>query len=109
MRPASSNHIFCIARNTGQLHQKKHDLTMRAKIKTDTVYATLPILSSFPFDHMMPEVIIFEHNHLSDTDYKNAVIYLQKIGYGLLRVGTDTFCYSKTLSNIYSVVSKRLF
>ncbi|MFN4286865.1 MAG: hypothetical protein ACK4E8_12985, partial [Lacibacter sp.] len=40
--PASSNHIFCIARNTGQLHQKKHDLTMRAKIKTDTVYATVP-------------------------------------------------------------------
>ncbi|MFN4286819.1 MAG: hypothetical protein ACK4E8_12755, partial [Lacibacter sp.] len=40
--PASSNHIFCIARNTGQPHQKKHDLTMRAKIKTDTVYATLP-------------------------------------------------------------------
>jgi hypothetical protein len=42
MRPSPSNHIFCIASNTGQLHQKKHDLTMRAKIKTDTVYATVP-------------------------------------------------------------------
>ncbi|MFN4286800.1 MAG: hypothetical protein ACK4E8_12660, partial [Lacibacter sp.] len=46
--PASSNHIFCIARNTGQLHQKKHDLTMRAKIKTDTVYATLPRIQNVP-------------------------------------------------------------
>jgi hypothetical protein len=46
MRPASSNHIFCIARNTGQPHQKKHDLTMRAKIKTDTVYATVPRLEA---------------------------------------------------------------
>ncbi|MFN4286334.1 MAG: hypothetical protein ACK4E8_10265, partial [Lacibacter sp.] len=46
--PASSNHIFCIARNTGQPHQKKHDLTMRAKIKTDTVYATLPVFAMQP-------------------------------------------------------------
>ena len=52
MRPASSNHIFCIARNTGQLHQKKHDLTMRAKIKTDTVYATLPLVNSPPAQNL---------------------------------------------------------
>ena len=46
MKPSSSNHIFCIASNKGQLHQKKHDLPMSAKIKTDTVYVTLPLQSA---------------------------------------------------------------
>lgn len=65
----------------------------------DTEGADWMILSSFPFHLSHPDIIIFEHSHLNLIDYKNAIQLLKGYRYKLLKVDTDTFCYSE---NFYS-------
>lgn len=68
----------------------------------DTEGADWSILSKFPFDSFQPDVIIFEHNHISLSDYKDAVTFLKCQGYKLLKVNTDTFCYSQVYSHAFN-------
>lgn len=73
----------------------------------DTEGADWLILSSFPFDSITPEVIVFEHNHLKLADYKKANQFLKSRGFKLLRVGTDTFCYHSKLKGAYKIFTKK--
>lgn len=72
------------------------------------------VLSSFPFKQIKPQIIIFEHNHLSLQDYKKAIRFLKSFNYKLFKVNTDTFAYlnhsiyKHELKNAYRIFKKGL-
>ncbi len=78
-------------------------------IHIDTEGADWEILKNFPFKKILPEIIIFEHNHISLIDYKAAVYFLRKRGYYLMRVNTDTICYLNFLGHLFSDIEKSYF
>lgn len=80
---------------------EKYNISKVDLLHIDTEGADWSILSSFPFIKLMPDVIIFEHNHISLNDYKKAVHFLRKEGYLLLKVNTDTFAAKNIFLNAY--------
>ena len=88
---------------------KEYNVTKVDLLHIDTEGADWMILSSFPFELFLPDVIIFEHNHLEESDYKTANDLLRKKGYRLIRVGTDTFCYTKKLKAAYEKIMKETY
>jgi hypothetical protein len=76
-------------------------------VHIDTEGADREILKNFPFENILPEVIIFEQNHIPFGDYKEAVIFLKSKGYSLIGVNTDTFCYLHSIRHLFSDCKKK--
>lgn len=59
-------------------------------IHIDTEGFDYEILKLFPFGDFLPEIVIFEHSHLSTEDLSAAKALLQGKGYKLNKFGADT-------------------
>lgn len=86
---------------------KMHNIAHVDLLHIDTEGADWQILSSFPFIKMMPDVIIFEHNHISLYDYKEAIRFLKEKGFLLLKVNTDTFAVKNVFRKSYEMELKK--
>lgn len=56
----------------------------------DTEGYDYEILKLYPFEIFQPQLVIFEHSHLSPDDYIAARAYLKKLGYQTKSYGADT-------------------
>lgn len=69
---------------------KNHAVQNIDLIHIDTEGYDFEILKLFPFGDFLPEIVIFEHSHLSKADLEGAKALLQEKGYKLNKFGADT-------------------
>jgi len=53
------------------------------------------VIKMFPFEEMRPDIVLFEHMHLSEPDYKKTLNLLQDNNYISYREGRDTISLNK--------------
>ncbi|MDD1443967.1 FkbM family methyltransferase [Dolichospermum sp. ST_sed3] len=82
---------------------EKHTIEKTDLIHIDTEGYDFEILKLIPFYKLGVELIMFEHVHLSNTDYKSSLNMLAKNGFIYGRKNTDTIAVRK---DIYSMLQK---
>lgn len=68
----------------------RHEVEQLDLVHIDTEGFDYQVLRMFPFDRFQPAFLIFEHSHLSDSDYGAAQDLLKAQGYTLRKYGADT-------------------
>jgi len=59
-------------------------------LHVDTEGYDYEILKLYPFEIYKPQIVIFEHSHLSSDDHVAARGFLKKLGYQTKSYGADT-------------------
>lgn len=68
----------------------KHGIEAIDILQVDTEGHDYQVLASLDFERIKPQMIIFEHKHLSDGDLSLTLAVLEKHGYACKRIGDDT-------------------
>ena len=76
---------------------QKHSLPKVDLIHIDTEGYDFEILKMIPFANLNVELVMFEHIHLSDSDYKKAIKLMKNNGFKLYRKKRDTIALKKEL------------
>ena len=61
----------------------------------DTEGFDYQIIKLFPFNRIRPSIIVYEHHHLSNEEYKESKELLQKYNYQLKVLGNDTLAFTE--------------
>lgn len=77
---------------------QKYTLPKVNLIHIDTEGYDFEILKMIPFASLNVELVMFEHIHLSDSDYKRAIRLMKKNGFKLCVKKRDTIALKKGLS-----------
>ncbi len=85
---------------------KKHEVSAVKLIHIDTEGYDFEILKMIPFQELKVELIMFEHVHLSNEDYKKAIRLLRSAGYILGIADTDTVGIHK---DVWPLIKKSLY
>ena len=79
---------------------KKHEIKNLNLIHIDTEGYDYEIIKSIPFDSLNVDLIMFEHKHLSHSDYKNGLKILRKHGYTVKTMDqSDTIAVKRSIVN----------
>ena len=99
-----STHIEC---KTLENILRKHQIPAEklSLIQIDTEGYDHVILKSLDLLKMKPQIIIFEHRHLKDTDAQDCRRFLQNFNYHLFVDQHDTLAYNSEVQN--AIFSKR--
>lgn len=73
----------------------KHAINKAELIHIDTEGYDYEILKAIPFSRLGVELVMFEHVHLSDTDYRSALKLFKKNNFHCERLDSDTVAVRK--------------
>jgi FkbM family methyltransferase len=72
---------------------RKHGIRKLNFLHIDTEGYDYEIIKTVPFGTVKPDMILYEHQHLSDRDRKECFAFLRDLGYKVLKLRLDTFAY----------------
>ncbi|HEX2234337.1 MAG TPA: FkbM family methyltransferase [Thermoleophilaceae bacterium] len=87
---------------------EKHGVTAVDLIVIDTEGYDWEILRRFDFERWHPELLVYEHFHLSPADRADAAARLREAGYDTMEEGFDTFCLHGSADPILRELWRRL-
>ncbi len=73
----------------------KYSINKLDLLQIDTEGYDFEILNHFSFNNVKPEILIFEHQHMTRNEYKVLVKKISKAGYRLFINGWDTIAVKK--------------
>jgi FkbM family methyltransferase len=71
---------------------ERHGIAQVDLLVTDTEGYDWEILRRIDLDRWRPQLIVYEHYHLSPAARRDCAAYLESEGYGTMEEGFDTFC-----------------
>jgi FkbM family methyltransferase len=74
---------------------KKHSVKQIDLLQVDTEGYDYEILNNASFDDVMPEILIFEHQHMSRKQYKSLISKFKKNGFHFFINGWDTIAIKR--------------
>jgi FkbM family methyltransferase len=75
---------------------EKYNLNFLDILHIDTEGYDFEIIKTIDFDLVCPEILLYEHKHLSDNDYRLSLLKLRKYYNLIYRTQSgDTICYKK--------------
>lgn len=74
---------------------EKHGVTAVDLVVIDTEGYDWEILRSIDFNKWRPELLVYEHFHLSPADRVSAAAGMREAGYDTMEEGFDTFCLAR--------------
>ena len=77
--------------------EKKYNIAGPDVLMIDTEGHDYEILKAYNFDNYKPLLIIYEHRHLSNREYKESISYLKNFGYSLFALECDTIGIHESL------------
>ncbi len=71
----------------------KHDVKNLDLLLTDTEGYDYEILKTIDFEQVQPQMLVYEHRHLSEEDYRASLALLRPWGYYLYKAEYDTVAF----------------